>query len=48
MRHVHFAPPKILRLLCLARTIADLSASEIIEANHLAEAIHYRSRLSLP
>jgi magnesium chelatase family protein len=45
IRHLNFAPPKILRLLCLARTIADLSASEIIEANHLAEAIHYRSRL---
>ena len=44
MQQLHLSARGFHRLLKLARTIADLSASETIGAAHLAEALQYRLR----
>ena len=41
-RQLHFTPFDLLRTLRVARTIADLAGTDLIAANHLAEAISYR------
>ena len=44
MKQLYLSARAFHRILKLARTVADLEASEIIKANHLAEAIQYRPR----
>lgn len=44
MQQLHLSARVYQRVLKLARTIADLEGSDGIAANHVAEAIQYRSR----
>ena len=47
MQQLHLSTRAFHRVLNLARTIADLAESEMIAANHLAEAIQYRPRVGV-
>ena len=44
MQQIHFTARAFHRTLKLARTVADLDNSELINTNHLAEALQYRQR----
>jgi len=44
MKQLHLTARAFHRILKLARTIADLDGTDIIKANHLAEALQYRQR----
>ena len=44
MQQMHLSARGYHRVLKLARTIADLDASDEVQAHHLAEALQYRAR----
>ena len=44
MKQIHFTARGFHRTLKLARTVADLDNSDLINTNHLAEALQYRQR----
>jgi magnesium chelatase family protein len=47
MQQLHLSARAFHRVLKLARTIADLAGSDMIAANHVAEAIQYRPRIGM-
>ena len=44
MKQLYLSARAFHRILKLARTIADLDSKDLIQANHMAEAIQYRPR----
>jgi len=47
VQQLHLSALAYHRVLRLARTIADLAGSEMIAANHMAEAVQYRPRVGM-
>jgi magnesium chelatase family protein len=47
MQQLHLSARAYHRVLKLARTIADLAGSDMIAANHVAEAVQYRPKIGL-
>ena len=47
LQQLRLSDHALYQALRVARTIADLNGAEMIATNHLAEAIHYRSRIGM-
>ncbi len=47
VQQLHLSARAYHRVLKLARTIADLAGSEMIAANHVAEAVQHRPRVGM-